>query len=58
MKLNLKKKNTINLLEKYFDRLWPINRSILSPGFRESLDILSEIIPFNRQIFKTGDKIL
>ena len=23
----------------------------------ESLDILSEIIPFNRQKFKTGDKI-
>ena len=53
----MKKKKTINLLEKYFDRLWPINRSIVSPGFRESLDIISEIIPFNRQKFKTGDKI-
>lgn len=47
----------INKIEDYFDRLWPINRTILSPGFRESLDILSEIIPFNRQIFNTGETV-
>ncbi|RPD91719.1 DUF4910 domain-containing protein [Aureibaculum marinum] len=32
-------------LEKYFDRLWPINRSLTGDGNRETLDILSEIIP-------------
>lgn len=31
-------------LEKYFDRLWPINRSLTGNGNRESLKILSEII--------------
>lgn len=32
-------------LETYFDRLWPICRSITGNGLRESLSILSEIIP-------------
>ena len=44
-------------LEKYFDRLWPINRSILSPGFRESLNIVSEVMPTERLRFSTGSKI-
>ena len=44
-------------MERYFDRLWPINRSITGPGFRESLDILSEIIPTVRLRFKTGDEV-
>ena len=34
-------------IEKYFDRLWPINRSLTGNGNRESLKILSEIIPLN-----------
>ena len=32
-------------LESYFDRLWPINRSLTGEGNRETLKILSEIIP-------------
>ena len=36
----------LSQLEDYFDRLWPICRSITGDGFRESLSILSEIIPF------------
>jgi aminopeptidase-like protein len=32
-------------LEKYFDKLWPICRSITGDGLRESLKILGEIIP-------------
>ena len=31
-------------LEKYFDRLWPITRSLTGNGNRETLKILSEII--------------
>lgn len=44
-------------LEAYFDRLWPICRSITGPGFRSSLDILSELIPHQRHQFKTGEKV-
>ncbi|MBI2474292.1 MAG: DUF4910 domain-containing protein [Candidatus Taylorbacteria bacterium] len=45
-------------LEKYFDKLWPIPRSIMGPGFRDSLDILEEVMPMSRLNFKTGKKIL
>lgn len=45
-------------LETYFDRLWPLNRSILGPGFRDSLDILSEIMPTERLKFQTGSSVL
>ena len=44
------------LLETYFDRLWPICRSITGPGYRQSLDIISEIMPTDRFKFKTGRK--
>jgi aminopeptidase-like protein len=33
-----------NIIENYFDRLWPITRSLTGNGNRESLRILSEII--------------
>lgn len=42
-------------LESYFDRLWPICRSITGTGFRESLDIVSEIMPTERLRFQTGE---
>jgi len=45
-------------LECYFDRLWPICRSVAGPGFRESLKILSEIVPFGRLRFASGQKVL
>jgi aminopeptidase-like protein len=32
-------------IESYFDRLWPINRSLTGEGNRETLKIISEIIP-------------
>ena len=50
--------NLANRIEKYFDRLWGICRSITGPGFRQSLDILSEIVPFKLLEFKTGEKVL
>ncbi|MBG0859636.1 MAG: DUF4910 domain-containing protein [Bacteroidales bacterium] len=34
-------------LEKYFDRLWPLNRSLTGNGNRETLRILSEIVDLN-----------
>lgn len=44
-------------MESLFDRLWPICRSITGPGYRESLEILSEVMPTKRLRFKTGRKV-
>lgn len=38
---------TAEIIERYFDRLWPINRSLTGEGNRESLKILSEVIPLS-----------
>lgn len=45
-------------LEEYFDRLWPICRSITGDGFRRSLDILSELVPWQKHRFPTDQKVL
>ncbi|MFN7294699.1 MAG: DUF4910 domain-containing protein, partial [Bacteroidota bacterium] len=45
-------------LEKYFDKLWPICRSISGNGLRESFQILNEIIPFELTEVKTGTQVL
>lgn len=62
MKTRLKKSSEagsgiVKELESYFDRLWPICRSITGHGFRQSLDILSEIFPTHRLKFPTGQKV-
>lgn len=44
-------------IESYFDRLWPICRSITGEGYRQSLDILNEIIPTDRLKFPSGRKV-
>jgi aminopeptidase-like protein len=44
-------------LEKYFDRLWPICRSITGNGLRESFKILKEIIPLQLSEIPTGTKV-
>lgn len=49
--------NNIRLLEEYFDRLWPIARSITGSGFRESISILRELVPFENFKFPTGEKV-
>jgi aminopeptidase-like protein len=41
-------------IESYFDRLWPIGRSITGNGLRESLRILSEIIPLQIHEIPSG----
>src|SRR5438067_5462289 len=43
-------------IESYFDRLWPLNRSITGPGIRESLDILGELVPTDRLRFPSGSR--
>lgn len=45
-------------IEQYFDRLWPIPRSILGEGFRTSLNVLGEIVPFDWLRFKSGEQVL
>jgi len=43
-----------NKIEKYFDRLWPITRSLTGNGNRETLKILSEIIDLDIQEIPSG----
>lgn len=47
----------IKLLESYFDRLWPICRSITGNGLRQSLAILQEIIPLEISEVPSGTKV-
>lgn len=49
--------NDAHVLEGYFDKLWPICRSILGEGYRSSLKILCELVPFKRLKFKTGTRV-
>ena len=46
-----------NNLEKVFDKLFPINRSIISSGFRKSLDIITKGLNFKKIKFKSGQKV-
>jgi aminopeptidase-like protein len=41
-------------IEAYFDRLWPINRSLTGNGNRETLKIISEIIPLEKHEVPSG----
>lgn len=49
--------NTRDMLEHYFDCLWPLCRSITGPGYRDSLNILSEVVPIDRLKFNTAEKV-
>jgi len=44
-------------LEEYFDRLWPICRSISGDGLRESFRILQELIPLELEEIPTGQEV-
>lgn len=48
----------IMLMDELFDELFPICRSIMGEGFRESLNILSQYIPLEVINFRTGEKVL
>lgn len=41
-----------------FDRLFPICRSILGQGYRDSLEILKEYIPMEEEVFYSGERVL
>ncbi|MGK0278324.1 MAG: aminopeptidase-like protein [Litorivivens sp.] len=43
-------------LESYFDRLWPICRSITGNGLRESLGIINELVPMTMHEIPSGTK--
>jgi aminopeptidase-like protein len=44
-------------IEKYFDKLWPICRSITGNGLRESLSIINELVPLQITEVPTGIKV-
>ena len=44
-------------LDKLFDELWPICRSVAGPGFDKSLNILKKHIPFKIIKIKSGKKV-
>lgn len=48
---------TRDLIEEYFDRLWPICRSITGDGLRESFHILQELIPLELHEVKSGTNV-
>ncbi len=50
------KKNTFNL-EKVFDELFPICRSITGDGYRKSFNIINKFIPFKKYKYQTGKKV-
>ena len=42
---------SVDEVDNLFDRLFPIMRSIMGNGYRESLNILKEYIPFNEHFY-------
>ena len=44
-------------LEHYFDRLWPICRSITGDGLRDSLRIMQELVPLELTEVPTGTQV-
>ena len=44
-------------LEKIFDELFPICRSITGNGYRKSFNIIKRFIPFKKYKYQTGKKV-
>lgn len=44
-------------IEQYFDRLWPITRSLTGQGVRDTLAILSELVPMEMHRVKSGTQV-
>lgn len=47
-----------NLIEDYFDRLWPLARSITGVGVRETHDIINDICPLKTYEIPSGTSVL
>lgn len=45
-------------IERYFDRLWPLMRSLTGDGVRKTHDILAELLPLERIEVPTGTAVL
>jgi aminopeptidase-like protein len=45
-------------IERYFDRLWPLLRSLTGDGVRATHDILSELAPLERTEVPSGSPVL
>ena len=54
----MKALNKRNEVEELFDKLYPLCRSILGQGYRDSLEILKEYIPFQEDVYLSGEKVL
>jgi aminopeptidase-like protein len=46
-----------NELNKIFNELWPIARSITGPGFTKSLELIKRYIPLETKKIKSGTKV-
>ena len=44
-------------LEKTFDQLFPICRSITGAGYRQSFNLIKKFIPFKKYKYKSGKKV-
>lgn len=51
------RKSEIKKMDRLFDNLFPITRSITGSGVRKSLDILSDYIPLKREYIKSGSEV-
>lgn len=58
MKKNLKKHLDKNKLKKYFEKLYPIPRSILGEGFRKSLKVIGELVKLDVKKVNSGTNVL
>ena len=57
-KIIIKKFVTEKFLKSYFDKLYKICRSILGKGFRDSLNIIGELVDLNIKKVKSGTNVL
>jgi aminopeptidase-like protein len=55
--MSLNREEELAKLEHYFDRLWPICRSLTGDGVRESLAILSEEMDLETSAIKSGEQV-
>ena len=54
----MKKLQTYEEVSDAFDRLYPLCRSIMGQGYRDSLAILKEYMDLEEIEFHTGDRVL